>query len=62
MKSDMSILLSLTEEVNAFPNCKARSLALTHKRRKSVTDAVVATVPGRLISMGKLAHFHRQLI
>lgn len=31
MKSDMSILLSLTAEVNAFANCKAWSLALTQK-------------------------------
>lgn len=57
MKSNMSILLSLTEEVTAVTNPKAWSLALTQKHAKSITNATTAIVPGRLISMGKsLSH------
>jgi len=54
MKSNMSILLSLTEEVTAVTNPKAWSLALTQKHAK--TNATTAIVPGRLISMGKSSY------
>lgn len=56
MKSNMSILLSLTEEVTAVTNPKAWSLALTQKHAKSITNATTAIVPGRLISMGKSSY------
>lgn len=53
MKFDISILLSLTEEVNASTNPKAWSLVLTQKHAKSVMNATMAILLGRLISTGK---------